>query len=280
LYQDLPSDCIAKLEVYTFGNAAIHFNNPLRRLGPTAHISANGPTSSASIFSPISPLDGNAETNGLVDTPTSATAPSGPLSSASTPESLRLIPYIEHYCNSNDMVTRWGVLHSVKDILHNRFCGQVFVSEDTNGHMLNQHYLSKMFPISQPTVNGNGKGKASNTVSFLDSILEIDIATTKKHTEETKKQLGILRVDSLPHDAKIDAASPTGIARAATARRKATLELEMGNEQVIRDRDLTGEEATRLIVVRSGERLDVNAHGKTVRELSRLWRYMGGGTPE
>ncbi|KAH8804490.1 hypothetical protein F5884DRAFT_796150 [Xylogone sp. PMI_703] len=100
LYTDLSSLQLQKLEVYTFGNAALHFNNPLSGAAPNAHV----------------------------------------------------ISHIEHYCNEYDLVCSWGALSSAGQT-DTRFYGKVFVSRGATGHLLNQHYLSKMFPVP-PAVAG------------------------------------------------------------------------------------------------------------------------------
>ncbi|KAL1998028.1 hypothetical protein VTN02DRAFT_172 [Thermoascus thermophilus] len=88
LLAEIPQDLLRKLEVYTFGNAVNHFNNP----------PADGPS----------------------------------------------IRYIEHYANSHDFVSVWGVLNFIR--IPNRYMGRVFVRPGW-GHQLNQHYLDPMFPL-------------------------------------------------------------------------------------------------------------------------------------
>ncbi|OLN81038.1 hypothetical protein CCHL11_09412 [Colletotrichum chlorophyti] len=135
-----PAEVMRRLEVYTFGNAANHFNNPGGRHGT---------------------------------------------------DSERPIRHIEHYANSFDFVSRWGVLHfkkrtaehEGKTIVHggfgsiaaikadvrrkkgtvkkawNAYEGAVFVRQGS-GHQLNQHYLDNMFPLdeslSRVMTNGDG----------------------------------------------------------------------------------------------------------------------------
>ena len=88
----------------------------------------------------------------------------------------RVIPHIEHYCNSQDMVTRWRALFSAKSILQNRFCGHIFINEGASGHMLNQHYLGDMFPIHHKKA-GAGHAHSSSSDSkhhglpFLDRFV-------------------------------------------------------------------------------------------------------------
>lgn len=123
LLSDLPEHKLSKLEVYTFGNAANHFNNPVRR-------SADD-------------IDG--------------------------PEDFyRAIPYIEHYANSGDFVSRFGVLNYTRrgrDQKENRFVGKVFEREG-RGHMFCQHYLDTMFAMEC--------GRVAEHNSFMDSVARVD----------------------------------------------------------------------------------------------------------
>jgi hypothetical protein len=116
LYDEVPHDLLKQLEVYTFGNAANHFNNPYRD-----HVSSVAAGAS----------------------------------SKSWPEhrravNQRAIAHMEHYTNSKDFVSRWGVLHFTRKIpedgLENRFMGRVFERPGA-GHQFNQHYLDNMFPL-------------------------------------------------------------------------------------------------------------------------------------
>lgn len=111
LMADLSHDVISKLEIFTFGNAARHFNNPLVR----DHKGGNAVDESKG---------GRGE---------------------------RVIKYIEHYANSNDFVANIGVLAFTSPEHQpfaegNAFAGIVF-KRDGMGHLLNMHYLdpSKSF---------------------------------------------------------------------------------------------------------------------------------------
>lgn len=105
LLAEIPQDLLQKLEVYTFGNAANHFNNPHRYVEGLRNAKATrGATHS----------DGKS------------------------------IRYIEHYANSYDFVSVWGVLNFIR--ISNRYMGRVFVRPGW-GHQLNQHYLDTMFPL-------------------------------------------------------------------------------------------------------------------------------------
>tara|TARA_R110002003_G_scaffold149_2_gene13485 strand:- start:3526 stop:4587 length:1062 start_codon:yes stop_codon:yes gene_type:complete len=113
LYTDLSEFDLHKLEVYTFGSAALHFKNP-----PLSH---NPPPTS------LAALDFKRAL--LIDNP---------------PPNSRAVPHIEHYCNEFDMVTTWGALSSSQSP-GTDFLGKVFVAEGATGHLLNQFYLYQWF---------------------------------------------------------------------------------------------------------------------------------------
>jgi hypothetical protein len=118
LLSDLSHELISKLEIFTFGNAARRFNNPLL----TKHNSSDG------------------ETNGG--------------------RGERVIKYIEHYANSEDFVANIGVLNFTSPSAQpyadgNAFSGPVFIREGS-GHLLNMHYLDKMFPMVNGRVDEDG----------------------------------------------------------------------------------------------------------------------------
>lgn len=129
LLADIPRHNLSKLEVYTFGNAANHFNSPL-----CGTVDDKTPT-----------LDGH----GLKDI-------------------CRVIRHIEHYANSGDFVSQFGVLYFSKkrnQQLENRFVGRVFEREGS-GHMFCQHYLDTMFVMEG--------GKVAEDNEFMDSKARVD----------------------------------------------------------------------------------------------------------
>ncbi len=175
------------MQVYTFGNAASHFNNPLRTL--------TGPDNTTT-------MDARDAIDGLL-VPGKAGQTNKPKVNQVLPK--RVIPYIEHYCNSEDMVNRWGALYSAKQILQNRFCAHIFISDGSSGHMLNQHYLGKMFPVAGPhdtivdgvTENDNYCGRE---VAFLDHVVKLDTATVTQRKQHAAHQLAIMRHESALQD--------------------------------------------------------------------------------
>jgi hypothetical protein len=81
LLDEVPQDLLHKLEVYTFASASNHFNNPYR--GQRGAQAAAG--------------------------------------SALPEPHAKAIRYIEHYANSEDFVSKWGVLEYIRH--ENRFMG-------------------------------------------------------------------------------------------------------------------------------------------------------------
>ncbi|OAP60227.1 hypothetical protein AYL99_05229 [Fonsecaea erecta] len=69
LYDTVPADQLGKLEVYTFGNAANHWNAPVISTATSSGMNGDGVTEQ------------------------------------------RIVPHIEHYANEGDYVSRFGILH-------------------------------------------------------------------------------------------------------------------------------------------------------------------------
>lgn len=172
-----------------------------------------------------------------------------------------VISHIEHYANEKDMVPRWGVLHCVQSVLNNRYAGSVFVRMGGSGHMFNQHYMDPMFPLEE-----------SETLSRDDSFLERVVIVDEKLATK-RETVGVSNMELL---------------------QKAS-GLEFGNGQVVggissvgNGTDTGGVDGGSSINVDTfmtfartdtGRLLAQEARGKTVRELSRLWRYQGGRSP-
>ena len=222
LFAELPTSCMSKLEIYTFGSAASHFSNPLVSL-TTEELSPVSPTSAPAVH---------------FDLP---------------PQPKHVISHIEHYANERDMVPRWGVLHCIQDILNNRYAGSVFVRMGASGHMFNQHYMDAMFPLPE-------KDTHCMPDTFLDNRVKVDEKLAMKRENMAISNIGIMRRES---------------------------GLELGDGQVIHDGmgmihgSSHSKRNTIMTFARTntGRLLAEEAQGKTVRELSRLWRYQGGRSP-
>lgn len=197
-------------EVYTFGSAASHFNNPRTSLADTS--------------------------------------PRG------------VIPHIEHYCNEYDMVPRWGVLHNTTEVLDNRYSGTIFVRMDATGHMFNQHYMDAMFPLELV----DDPHQALLDI-FLDKVVDVDEKTARKREIIANRNMGIMRQESGIEfgDGQVLPVRPV---------------VNGGNERPQHHND-----EARIGFMNAGEGavlgLGREARGRTVRELSRLWMYIGGASP-
>lgn len=178
LLQELPQDLLAKLEVYTFGNAANHFNNPHRH-AESQEVEERNPSSRVNVevsetvaevpitHSPIEmrttpawsrqPTQPDQLSNGHAheQEPTPSTANSDGQNSTRrskkvsvVPASDRAIGHVEHYAHTTDFVALWGVLHFVTNERTSpqlpRFIGRVFSRTSSLGG----HQVSKRLKLS------------------------------------------------------------------------------------------------------------------------------------
>jgi hypothetical protein len=189
LLQEVPQDLLAKLEVYTFGCAANHFNNPHLHL-LSQHAALTHPTvpsttrtlTSVHYHDPLSTLpapnnnpnsnsnsnsnpNSNENENGAGNGGISS---SHPRSSKQESTSGKTIRYVEHYAHTSDFVARWGVLHFTcnfsLDPTSPRYMGRVF-ERPGEGHQFNQHYLDAMFPLESCPSPSPPKSLSLNTQS-------------------------------------------------------------------------------------------------------------------
>ena len=146
------------------------------------------------------------------------------------------------------------------------------------GHMLNQHYLEPIFPLAeaqnQATKEENGIGRESGATvdhhtehdvgdnvveTFLDRIVTPDEKLAKRRDVNILHEMGIVRRES---------------------------GLEFGSGQVLKDtpgladgKDASDGESLTFVRTPSNRIVAEEARGKTVRDLSRLWKYLGGKSP-
>ncbi|KAL8840490.1 MAG: hypothetical protein Q9176_003816 [Flavoplaca citrina] len=240
MLMELPDDIVGKLEIYTFGSAASHFHNP--------------PTSSCGA------------------TPSSSTRST-------------VIPYIEHYANEYDMVPRWGVLYAISKLLHNRYAGNVFIRDKATGHLFVDHYLGPIFPVrkrgeskastkankGQTTGNGHANGGHNETtnenmnleeaLSYLNATVEVDEAISLKR-RNTQPLKPLARTKDRKDNGTGQAAPVSTTVMPNSNTRPET-------HNIVDGFDAIGDDAL----------MEQAARGKTVKELSRLWRYLGGNSP-
>lgn len=204
LLQELPQNLLSKLEVYTFGNAANHFNNPFRSaaaeaeaerkplaaavdaaLGPTAAKPAEGakPQETTRNEAPTTPPTPLSPSPTMLSTPpASPGALAGRETGSRNPAALSgsAIGHIEHYCHSTDFVALWGVLHfkaaSAADPSAPIFAGRAFsraaAARGQEGHLLCQHYLNAMFPLERDAGTGEIVGCAE-TNAFMEGEVTV-----------------------------------------------------------------------------------------------------------
>lgn len=139
------------------------------------------------------------------------------------------------------------------------------------GHMFNQHYLDPMFPLSRCEkqaaeekrgIKWKSGGKSPNVSEdnakdhfdelFLDRIVTPDERLAMRRDFTKIVELGIVRRES---------------------------GLEFGSGQVLKAKDANGDGCLTLKRTTSDRIVAEEARGKTVRELSRLWKYFEGRSP-
>lgn len=191
LLQEMPQDLLAKLEVYTFGNAANHFNNPHRHVVSQTLAHIKGLEAMNTVFSETtyatpssSPVEGrNGNAHGRTDsemtgknTPSLKKETSSSMSRNSVAAKDRALGHVEHYAHSTDFVAIWGVLHFATNRMGSpelpRFLGRLFArSTGRGGHQFNQHYLDGMFPLARDPKTGEYLG-ADEDNEFMEEVVK------------------------------------------------------------------------------------------------------------
>ena len=141
-----------------------------------------------------------------------------------------------------------------------------------SGHMFNQHYLDPIFSQSnrqKHTMKGksNVEWRSEKVVAshdedpikevlgedFLDRIVTTDEDLAMRRESAVAAELGVMRRDS---------------------------GLEFGNGQVLKKcEDANGDGCLTFLRTASDRVVAEEARDKTVRDLSRLWKYLGGKSP-
>ncbi|TAQ87807.1 hypothetical protein B7494_g3873 [Chlorociboria aeruginascens] len=249
LHANLPPSYIDKIEIYTFGSAASHLNNP--QLDNVAER--------------IAKKDGIAPLNRMEDCE-------------------RVIPHIEHYALQYDLLACNGILHHTRSVLDTRFCGRVFVLSPPSTHqgfLFSTHYLSLLFPdrtrtsyASKTRVPGT---KTTLEIELLDEVIDVDIETAEKR-EFTAQRMSIpLKRLSLPSQRQYsplpvvnDEVSEKGFKTIKVSKESRASWNGLGTGMI------SGIGVDGVSKAREAAR---EAQGKTLRQVSRLWRYAGGGRP-
>lgn len=200
LLDEIPHELLNRLEIYTFGNAANHFNNP--------HMSVKHPVEDEI--------------------------------SVQIPKANQAIRHIEHYANTGDFVSRYGVLSFIG--VPNRFMGRLFQSPES-GHLLNQHYLSQMFPLDE-----NRRCAESN------EFMEMDVTFSREEQQRILREDLEISVEQC--------ANRTGEAEVAFV---GDVNTPITPVQIFSPNSLNADEREPRPV--------------KVKDLSRLWKYRNGQSP-
>ena len=248
LLQEMPQDLLAKLEVYTFGNAANHFNNPYRRI-VSQDLSASDPL--AAIRTSVTETRGSAadenaaeRPNGLTSRASAALAKESSVTSTSSAANGRALGHVEHYAHSTDFVAIWGVLHFATNRMGSRelprFLGRLFCrATRLGGHLLNQHYLNGLFPLVRDPKTGALTG-ASEKNDFMEEVVKVG---KEGEAMENAREAFALSYDGDDGFGSGDIQTPVEVHRAPTG------------------------------ILADGREVKV-------KDLSRLWQYRNGRSPK
>ncbi|KAK4218328.1 hypothetical protein QBC37DRAFT_412261 [Rhypophila decipiens] len=258
LLQELPQNLLAKLEVYTFGNASNHFNNPHRHIHSQTTALSN-PLAGSTDSTNYAAVSDEAPTPRQGDQAPPSAAPKDTFklsrrissipaltseTSSISPSAIsgRVIGHIEHYAHTSDFVALWGVLHFATSApgthILPRYIGRLFARTSTRGgHQFIQHYLDGMFPLARDPVTGKLTGCLEEGNEFMESEVVVGVAgDEQRHAREV--------VDAT--EVEVHSVSPV---------------LQKGR---MRSR-LEGEGGAAVV---------------KVKQLSRLWEYRNGRSPE
>lgn len=277
LLQEVPQDLLAKLEVYTFGNAANHFNNPhLHLLSQQAAVdhpkALTTTTTRASVhFHDVAPSAAGKNGDG-------GELPK-PAFSKQSSTSGKTIRYIEHYAHTSDFVALWGVLAYTSSYSLSpsspRFMGRVFERQG-KGHQFNQHYLDNMFPLKKCSDDDKGIGESGwdgcdedpECNEFMDSILEMGLPMKENDDEREGLEMSYLGCHGQPmgnqeKEVLIRDMSPISPLSLRNARGQ-----------------FDGANGMSKTVDEDGDVVDEGKVQFRVRDLSRLWMYINGKSPK
>ncbi|KAK0725340.1 hypothetical protein B0H67DRAFT_482592 [Lasiosphaeris hirsuta] len=299
LLQELPQDLLSKLEVYTFGNAANHFNNPHRHVrsqdaalrNPVA--ASTDSTNLASGRSETTPLlqnplpthingnNGGDNNNQIPPTPNSSPPP-GPTTTPSaqrstfsmipaltyetssfSPSSVsdRAIGHIEHYAHTTDFVALWGILHFSTTIPENQTLPR---------------FIGRVFARTSP------RGGHQFCQHYLDGMFPLAredgangrtkfVGCQEEGNDFMESEI-VIGADGDEMASVREAMEVSWLGRtAAEAAAQAAVEIHGGSPVEQR-----GRFRNRIGGVR-GERRETKVK---VKELSRLWQYRNGKSPK
>lgn len=279
LLQELPQDLLSKLEIYTFGNAANHFNNPhLHLLSQSAAL--QNPRRATLTRTRTHIINHNQNQNHHLANPDSDDMnmnekPTPKHETTSTPQG-KTIHHIEHYAHTSDPVSRLGVLQFIYapplSATAPRFMGRVFEyagAGANGGHQFCMHYLDTMFPLQRCGEGGEGVGG-----SGFEGCADGDGQGNGFMGQD---------VEWWGRGAGREGLESSSLSAAGRFDDKGDGEGEGEGERGVGIDEMSPVSASSTINALRGE--FENGRGFTkkarykVRELSRLWLYRNGGSP-
>jgi len=164
---------------------------------------------------------------------------------------------------SSDFFARCGIMHHTRSMLDNTMCGREFIinslpmssensrmSQMRSGFMMSQ-YMNMLFPMSK------------QKMSMLDEKVDVDMQTAEKR-EFTAQGMSMLKPMGLGRRSpSMMGMGDLGENKMSKAEKRAS----GGNQMMMPDG------------VQSMRKCARECDGKTVRQLSRLWMYVGGERP-
>ncbi|KAL9094780.1 MAG: hypothetical protein Q9165_003051 [Trypethelium subeluteriae] len=216
-----------------------------------------------------------------------------------------IIPVIEHYCNELDMVPRWGVLNNVRSQPQLRYAGSVFIHRQMSGHLFNRHYLDTMFPMNKRSQHfldqvvdvdiGTAKARASALASSVSNFAEVEPGARNwllydSITELVPPSTFFVRILALILYIRLSLTEGSWLGSLSLGQRTRIVKEGVGLVETermgidlehVRNGDNLVEKAQASAETVEDEEASAaieESRGKTVRQLSRLWRYMYGGT--
>jgi hypothetical protein len=213
LFAEVSRDALKRLEVYTFGNAANHFNNP-------------------DLWDPNT----NYGRKRLMEAAAAEKAEPGKR------QRTKVLGHIEHYANAGDFVSQFGVLNYTR--IQNRYMGRLFLAPGS-GHLLNQHYLYKMFALNKE------RTACADTNDFMEMEVRFNKHDVEEENDDDRESILSCLVDRDDAvDKKMKLAFVGDVNAPVAPIQRMALRRDGGLPRVLR-----------------------------VKDFSRLWGYRNGGDP-
>ena len=161
------------------------------------------------------------------------------------------------------MIPRWGVLYSITKLISRRYSGRVFVHLKASGHFFNQHYLTPMFPLDVHAAS-----------AFLDQTVFVD--TDHPSNSEAQVSRKEIEFETKMYLEKNQRSISDVLQNLWFSNWVSNWEFGSGDQSEF-DVSTRLPEPGEVAFLGSDA---AQAKGKTLREMSRLWKYANGGVPD